>query len=216
MSDQSSPDSEEEFFVLEGKSKEVKVDTNTFELILKWGGGVVICAAFITLGLIAYTGVKQIPWIKDELSKVPFPVQGDQVCLAKVSSGWVTVAVDPRVDTMPSNNYYPVSTITLDKKSTSGKLRLFYANHEGKFVGDALTVSHTDGKFESGESIQFKGSSGYESDSDFNAYFSGYINPWYLVIYEGASDSNTLSQFKELTRIELQIRVLEDKPSPAS
>lgn len=200
---------DDEFFMLEEQEEKRKtVSSSGFKKILTLVSAVMVGLFLLTaLAICLYTFKTKVPWIKNELSEVSFPLKGETLIISKVETHWEFSEKEGKEDELPELIYTPTAMITINKKSTSGKMRCFFVDGEGKYIGDPLTAEFVDGRFNGEKSLTFTSSMGFPSESDFNAYFSGFGNAWYIDILEGTESSTTLSQFKKLARIPLYYKI---------
>ena len=131
------------------------------------------------------------------------PVTGERLSIKNIETSWVGSDIEVKKGALPDKEYIPRATITIHKKSTTGKVRCFFLDGDGKYVGDPITKTFTDGTFEGSKTLEYVCTEGFETESAFDAYFSGYAKPWQLLILEGSEESNTLSQFDELARLKI-------------
>ncbi len=169
-------------------------------------------AAFIAVLLIIgfsiaiYNYSTKINWIPHELAEVEYPIKGNHLSIKSVSSGWIPVIDEEASE--EETEYIPSAQITLSKDSAAGKMRCFYLDGNGKYVGDPITLDCQVGQFSDSDTVTFTCSQGIGQSSDFFAYQSGFVKEWYLLILEGDSDSASINDYKELTRIKLRPHIL--------
>ena len=176
-----------------------KNDSLPVEFIVRMVSGTLVLGAILTaLSLSAYAAIKFIPWVMIAHQPVTFPITGEFAQISKVETGWKSSPQQVDEGKLPVVKYFPESSITLNKKSTTGKLRCLYLNEKNRYAGDLITLEFKNGKFTSVNNLSVTGSKGLNSKSDYNAYTSGYTNKWHLVILEGSTDSNSISDFKEI------------------
>lgn len=174
---------------------EEKAGIGTGEKVSMLIGGVALLVALgIALLLFLFPLIKEPNWIKNEYSHHKYPVSGKNLIIGDVKSHWAYK--EKETDGVPELEYTPVSEIFINKKSGTGVMRAFYLNGRGKYAGDVLTASFKDGKFGEKKSVIFRGSEGFERESDFHAYDSGYGPPWYLLVLEGKDEKTPASEFK--------------------
>lgn len=202
---------DDEFFMLEEtEDKRIKMSSSGYKKILTLVSAVIVgLFLLLALGLSLHTFKTKVPWIKNELSVVSFPLKGENLIISKVETHWEFSKKPVKEDELSELIYTPTSKITINKKSTKGKMRCFFVDGEGKYIGDPLTTEFSEGEFKEGKVLTFTSSTGFPSESEFNAYFSGFGNPWYIDILEGAESSTTLSQFKKLARIPLYYKIMK-------
>jgi len=174
------------------------LENNVFSVVCAiFVGSVLTCIAILSFYFVA----KNASWSVDEYSTQAYPIKGQYTSIASTDTRWVSVDNPVSDDGLSDKSFYPVTTITLEKTMQSGKLRCYYLNSEEKYTGDPVTASFVNGSFSSSAELTFKCIEGIPSRSDFSAYNSGYLKPWYLVILEGPDDSVTMSDYNELAKI---------------
>lgn len=176
----------------------------SLSLLLKTFSATLLLAFVIVALFLAYKVSTNVHWVKDELSFTKYPIKGESVIIKEFSSYWEFKDKPEKVDEPADLIFYPRAVVKIHKKSGNGTIRCFFQDSDGKFTGDPFTESFKDGAFSTGDTFEFKSSTGIESRSDYNAYFAGFSKPWHFIIMEGDADSKTISQFKELARIELR------------
>lgn len=171
----------------------------------------------IGLGLFAFAMLLAAVWalssffgtmhFKQPPTAMPkFPVTGKHGALAGATTFWrepVTTGPD-RDLARRSVVILPVLELSLDPAhSSSGALRVLFRNHQGEPVGDPITRSFRDGKFEPANSSQasFPSTDGFKEMAIFATYQAGEGDPWIVEILEGPSAEAPANQFTSLTRL---------------
>ena len=186
------------------KEHDSKKEEFSWRLLFKTFAGTLLLAFIVVAILLAYKASTNALWIKDELSFTKYPIKGKKVIIKEFSSYWEHEGKPEKDDEPADTIFYPRAVVKISKKSESGALRCFFQNSAGKFTGDPFTEPFKGGAFSTGDTFVFKSSTGIESQSDYNAYFAGFSKPWYFIIMEGDENSNSISQFKELARVEIR------------
>ncbi len=119
------------------------------------------------------------------------PVSGKYATISAFSSSWVSSS---------SSGFKPSVTLTLDEKSSSGALRLYFRNTEKDIVGDPITVSFKEGKFikNNQPTITVVSTKGFSLESDFHAYQLDRSLAWKVQILEAPSELSSSSEFTEI------------------
>lgn len=93
----------------------------------------------------------------------------------------------------------PAVEVALSQSGT-GALRVIFRDASGDFVGDAITRSFANGRFDdSGASeVEFAATDGFEDESGFNAYRIDPDQRWHIEILEGPSAAARGSEFQSI------------------
>lgn len=181
--------------------KKIKLDKGLPYIISSIVVGVGLLAFIIT---VAYTAATKVSWIGSTTKKQTYPISGTQLTIKSVSTEWFISDVEEDSKTMSLYTYTPSVKIKIGKEATSGKMRCYFINSRGKYIGDPITKRFKAGSFPEGTEITITCSEGYQHSGDFEAYYAGFTEPWKLLILEGAEDSETLSSFKEIASIPME------------
>ena len=134
--------------------------------------------------------------------EVNFPVEGTNVVVRKVETFWRKVDREKDLGVQLSTQFIPAADITL-KSSKSGSLRFFFESPEGDRVGDPVTLTFSNGKFDgSGDAAaSIHATGGLEDLGDYNEYLTEKVHFWYLIITEGAGLEAEGSSYEQIIRM---------------
>jgi len=138
---------------------------------------------------------------------VDFPVPGDKIVLESIATYWRKA--DHQVDKVSLEaDLIPCAVVKVKSGSGSGRLRFFFENDEGDYVGDPLTYSFAEGRFEPGgtDELNLYGTHGFEHEGQYAAYVTAEFKFWYVNVFEGPAADDQDGQedeFEKLTRIRI-------------
>jgi len=134
--------------------------------------------------------------------EVNFPVEGTNVVVKKAETFWRKVDREKDSGVQLTTQFIPAADITL-KSSKSGSLRFFFESPEGERVGDPVTLTFSNGKFDgSGDAAaSIHATGGLEDLGDYNEYLTEKVHFWYLIITEGAGLEAEGSSYEQIIRM---------------
>lgn len=97
--------------------------------------------------------------------------------------------------------FIPVVSVTLDG-GTSGVIRVIFRNESGEYIGDNISRTFSDGRFDrsGSETIEFPATDGFRDSAGYNSYRVG-TDRWTAEVIEGPSRGASGSEFKTLFTI---------------
>lgn len=162
-------------------------------------------------GVFLFQFVKTIPTVKDEYSKVSYPIVGKFVKIENIDGAWQrtdemkAVAVqqlklDEEIVSIPN------AIITIGANTKDSNLRVLFANDRKRYVGDPINLEVRNGIFTStgNRTINLLCSEGFDNEGDFRAYKQGIIMRWSVDILEGAASSSSISDYTKIVSQEIQ------------
>lgn len=162
-----------------------------------------IVTAFILtlLGVSIYSFRQQANWRASLETNILFPVEGKNVTISNVKTLW-----RQKNSTSESVDFscYPSAIVTIDKTSQSGKIMCYFRDGKENLKGETTTHEFNNGVFVFDNIASVECEETFENKSDFNAYFSNLTPPWSLVILEGDTTSQALTDFEELAVIPIK------------
>jgi hypothetical protein len=135
---------------------------------------------------------------------VDFPVKGTKVVIGKILTYWRKP--DREADRVKLEaRLIPCADITLKSGSGRGRLRVFFENEEGNFVGDPVSLDFTDGVFADSGTPQavINATDGFEHEGQYNNYIAEQVKFWYVNVFEGPAPDVEDGEFKEILRLRI-------------
>lgn len=149
----------------------------------------------------------QFHFTDSKAGQVEFPVKGDRATIAAAESFWrEPIRTGENRDAARSDvAVIPVVEISLAPGSSSGALRVLFRNDRGVPVGDTITRTFTNGRFDisGSEQTECPSSAGFEQRGDFNALRAGQTEPWTVLVLEGPGPDAPAREFRTLFEMPL-------------
>ena len=133
---------------------------------------------------------------------VKFPVKGDKVVIGGIETFWRKP--DREVEKVSLEaQLIPCAMIKLKSGTGDCRLRIFFENEEGDYVGDPITLAVSDGTFNTSGTaeIDVHGTEGFEHEGQYAAYLTESFRFWHLNILEGPATDQDGARFEKLTRV---------------
>lgn len=162
----------------------------------------VIALAFLALAVWGSIWLQQKNQLAQGSGVFQLPARGQHATIAHCSSYWKTVGNMTGVKM--GAVAIPAATITLDERSSSGALRIYFRDTTMNTVGDPVTVGFNSGQFSNGKSsIEISASDGFHDRVDFDTYQLGTEGAWHLEVLEARGEMEPGANFSILfsTRI---------------
>lgn len=167
----------------------------------------VIALAFLALAVWGTSWLEKKNQIARGSVAFKLPVRGKYAIIAHCTSYWKTVGNITGVKM--GADVVPATTITLDDRSSSGALRIYFRDTDMNTVGDPVTVGFQRGLFSNGKnSIEISASDGFHNRVDFDTYQLGTEGAWHLEVLEANTDMAPRANFSMLfsTRMSPNLR----------
>jgi hypothetical protein len=165
---------------------------------------VILAVILLSLAVYAYGLFKSNINTVGSPDDVDFPVKGAQIVIGKIETYWRKP--DRGKDHVKLDAHLiPCAEIKLKSGSGASRLRCFFENADGDFVGDPVSLNVEDGEFSSSGSAEevINATDGFEHEGQYNAYITEQIAFWYLNVFEGPSIDNHDGEFKRLLRMRI-------------
>ena len=167
----------------------------------------IIALVFLSLAIWGVISLQQKNQLAQSSGFFQLPARGKYARIAHCTSYWKTV--DNVTGVKMGAVAIPAASITLDKSSSSGALRVYFRDTGMNTVGDPVTVGFMNGMFSNGKnSIEFSASDGFHDRVDFDTYQLGAEGAWHLEILEARGEMEPRANFSTLfsTRISPNLR----------
>lgn len=142
-----------------------------------------------------------------EAGLVEFPVKGERATVVTAESFWrEPIRTGSNRDAARGDvAVIPVVEISLEPGSGSGALRILFHNDRGTPVGDTITRTFSNGRFDIGgsERTECASSAGFEQRGEFNALRAGQTDPWTVLVLEGPGPDAPAREFRTLFEMPL-------------
>lgn len=166
----------------------------------------------IWIGLLALVLLGAVIWAVTEFlsnvqtvgrpDEVDFPVKGSQVVIDRITTYWRKP--DPETDRVQLDTHLvPSATIVLNPDSGDARLRCFFENEVGDYIGDPVTLAVAGGTFApSGQAkIDIHATGGLKDEGEYNAYAATDVEFWHLRVFEGPSSADESEEFQEIVSV---------------
>jgi len=153
-----------------------------------------IAAIFIGLTIYGYIWLRGKNNDAVTADTLELPVEGKHATITEFSTFWKSPGKAPGIKL--GAVVVPAASITLSDDSNSGALRIYFRNATQDSIGDPITISFQNGKFENGtNTIEVSASDGFHLKGDFHAYQMDSSLAWKVDVLEAGSSSATGSGY---------------------
>lgn len=157
---------------------------------------------FIALALWAVIWLIQKNQLTEGTISLNLPVKGAHATISDLASYWKLT--DDMTGVKMGAIVVPAATITLDKRSTSGALRIYFLDANKQHMGDPVTIIFRDGLFgNNSNKAEISASDGFHSRVDFDSYQLGSTGAWSLEVLEAKGELEPRSNFSVLLTAEI-------------
>lgn len=162
----------------------------------------------VSLGLIAISLLGLAVWgymflykqnnLSNLETKLDLPVEGKFATISDFKTFWQNpegltgIKLGARI--------IPTASITLSEgENHSGAFRVYFINAKEESVGDTITITFDQGKFDNGKNIiEVSATDGFHREADFNGYILDESLAWRVRVLEADSVNASGSDFKQL------------------
>lgn len=156
-------------------------------------------------GLASFFG--HLHFTDGDTGRVDFPVKGERATVAGAESFWREPIREGanRDAARGTVAVIPVVEIVLEPGTGSGALRILFRNDRSEPVGDTITRTFSNGRFDAGgsERTECASTAGFEERGEFNALRAGQTEPWTVLVLEGPGPDAPAREFRTLFEMPL-------------
>ena len=153
-------------------------------------------------GIFYFNTISRIPTGTQRTQVGDFPIKGNKISILSATTFWrIPVTDGENADTVRRDALLiPVAELALSGGPAA--IRIFFRNHEGQLIGDAVNQSiRGDAK------IQFAATDGFNDLGMHAAYRTGQTKPWTIEVFEAPSEGSSAAEFKKL----FEMNILSDR-----